>query len=114
MSMQTSKIPGLDGLWTYEIPGAGSAGVIVLVAGKLYGGDTHFFLDGDYDVDGESIVATITSHRYRDGAPQLDGPSDGAPFIMRGTWNASANVLQLYGPTGWGHVVFRQQQHLGQ
>ena len=51
----------VDGFWTihYDAEGNRGAGVVVLINGKLYGGDSGFTYIGSYTESGDSVAAEI-------------------------------------------------------
>ena len=77
----------LNALWTIEYAtnhGDFGTGVVVLIDGHVYGGDTHYCYEGAYERQGEEIVARVKlclHSRQR----MLSGPPDeDVCVLMRG------------------------------
>jgi T3SS negative regulator,GrlR len=68
----------VDGFWTiqYEAEGYRGAGVVMLLNGKLYGGDSGFTYLGSYSETGDSVTAEIKVRNFESEVRGLMGLSD--------------------------------------
>lgn len=71
-------------------------GVIYATAGKLRGGNSAFAFVGSYSVDGEEIMARVTTTRHTED-PQFKPlfGTDVVTLVLRGT--ASGNIIDFEG-----------------
>lgn len=99
----------VEGLWVVQFEGmqGGGGGVVVLVRGRVLGGDSGYVYEGSYDVEGAKITGTVSVHNFLPGVPnvlgmvgdfklRLEGEIDGAEI------NAKAALIE---PPGVGIAV---------
>ncbi len=68
----------IDGFWTikYEAEGYRGAGVVVLLNGRLYGGDSGFTYLGSYSENGDSVTSEINAKNFESEVRGLMGHRD--------------------------------------
>lgn len=56
----------INGLWTinFQIPGQKRVLVLVFHDGKVQGGNTEYYYDGEYAINGNSISGNILAKHY--------------------------------------------------
>jgi len=59
----------MEGFWTVQFQGVQGmgAGVITLVGGQLFGGDSSFLYKGTYAEQGNTLTAQVQVNRYAAG-----------------------------------------------
>ena len=76
----------IDGFWTvhFEAGGNRGAGVVVLMNGKIFGGDSGFTYTGTYSVSGSTMTGEVNATNFEPSVPSLLGVSS-YTLSLRGT-----------------------------
>jgi hypothetical protein len=95
-----------DGTYTawFRTPRGQGTAIVHLVEGRISGGDAFFNYGGTYEVDGDTVTATLTTKRFADGPTtvlgvdevelRLTGVAKGAIVCCDGT-SAQAPALRF-------------------
>jgi hypothetical protein len=67
----------IDGFWTvhFEAGGNRGAGVVVLMNGKVFGGDSGFTYIGSYSVTGDTMAGEVKAQNFEPTVPSVLGLS---------------------------------------
>lgn len=86
----------MEGFWTVRFQGVQGmgAGVITLVGGQLFGGDSSFLYKGTYTQQGDNLTAQVQVKRYAPGAPSVMGQDQ---FSLQLTGTVQGNTGNLTG-----------------
>lgn len=86
----------MEGFWTVKFEGVQGmgAGVITLVGGQLFGGDSGFLYKGTYTQQGENLTAQVQVKRYAPGMPSVMGQEK---FSLQLTGTIQGNLGKLSG-----------------
>jgi len=87
----------IEALWTLKFGRYGvqeGAGVMVLEAGRLFGGDSSFSFIGSYAVKGEKLLAKVRVKRHSEYLPNIFGIEE-CDLVITGT--AESTQLRLIG-----------------
>jgi len=97
----------MEGFWTVQFTGiqGWGAGVLTVVGGQLFGGDSSFLYTGTYQQNGNSITAHVHVKRFAPGLPNVMGREEFdlelAATLQGNTAKATAKIpgtqLQLVG-----------------
>jgi len=81
----------MEGFWTVQFSGVQGFGfgVVTLVGGKLYGGDSAFIYTGTYADDGTTLNAKVHVRRGAPGAQSVMG-RDQFDLELNGTLNGNS------------------------
>jgi len=65
----------IDGLWTVQTKTAEGTGgaVVMLIGGKIFGGDNAFYFTGTYRADEVSMKARVTVQNFDPAFPSIVG-----------------------------------------
>jgi hypothetical protein len=89
----------VDGLWTveFEVPGSGhkvNAGVVLLQAGRIYGGDSGYYYLGSYVVTGDAVSGDVQATHYHGPATTAFGDTTTAFSVqLSGKQNPDGNEI---------------------
>lgn len=64
----------MNGLWTVEFgssTGSFGGGVVVLNEGKILGGDSLYYYEGEYVLEGRTLRATLRTSPFIEGAESV-------------------------------------------
>lgn len=94
----------MDGFWLVQFEGmqGNGGGVVVLIRGKLFGGDSQTTYIGDYRTDGEKLYATAKIQNYVPNVANVIGVDGDYLLDVEGT--LQGNVITAQG-TAVGHDV---------
>lgn len=86
----------MEGFWTVQFQGVQGmgAGVITLIGGQLFGGDSGFLYKGTYTKQGDSLTAQVQVKRYAPGMPSVMGQEQ---FSLQLTGVVQGNAGKLTG-----------------
>jgi len=86
----------MEGFWTVQFQGVQGmgAGVITLIGGQLFGGDSSFLYRGTYTQQGENLTAQVQVKRYAPGMPSVMGQEQ---FGLQLTGTVQGNTGKLTG-----------------
>jgi hypothetical protein len=95
----------LEGLWIVQFAGMADVGggVIVLVQGRVLGGDSGFAYTGAYQSDGETISARVLVRNFNPVVGNVLGVKGDFELTLRGTIQSenirgSASLVNQEGP----------------
>ena len=102
----------MEGFWTVQFQGVQGmgAGVITLIGGQLFGGDSGFLYKGTYTQHGDSLTAQVQVKRYAPGTPSVMGQEQ---FSLQLTGVVQGNIGKLTGaatgtPLKFSAVITKQ------
>ncbi len=86
----------MEGFWTVQFQGVQGmgAGVITLVGGQLFGGDSAFLYKGTYSQHGDILTAQVQVNRYAAGTGSVMGRDQ---FALELTGTIQGNSGNLTG-----------------
>jgi len=86
----------MEGFWTVQFHGVEGfgAGVITLIGGQVFGGDSAFLYTGTYASDQDHLNANVHVSRYAQGMPSVMGRDQ---FDLTLTGKLSSNVINAVG-----------------
>ncbi|MGD0215460.1 MAG: GrlR family regulatory protein [Terriglobales bacterium] len=98
----------VDGLWVIEFTGTQirGSGVVVLINGKLFGGECGFYYVGNYAADGEIVKARVMVRNFDPTIPSGFGVPDDYEMDV-------SMMLQGDAMTGTAIVTDHPQYSLG-
>jgi T3SS negative regulator,GrlR len=84
----------MEGFWTVQFSGVQGwgAGVLTLIGGKIFGGDTSFLYTGTYVAEGTKITGHVHVKRHAAGLPNVMG-RDEFDLELNGTLKGSLIAL---------------------
>jgi hypothetical protein len=84
----------MEGFWTVQFSGVQGwgAGVLTLIGGQVFGGDTSFLYTGTYRQSGTSMTGHVHVKRHAVGLPNIMG-RDEFDLDLNGTINGSIVTL---------------------
>ncbi len=88
----------IEGLWSIQFGssiGGGGAGVVVLVNGKVLGGDSSYLYIGDYQIAGNEVRTQVKVTHTAGPQNSIFGPLSEFSIDARGRIGESA--MQLHG-----------------
>ena len=85
----------VDGFWTVQFQGVQGwgSGVLTLIGGQLFGGDTSFLYTGSYTLNGNQLQARVHVSRFAQGLPNVMGREQFDLEISGQVQGNSANVV---------------------
>jgi hypothetical protein len=98
----------IDGLWIIQFTGTQirGSGVVVLINGKLFGGESGFYYVGNYEADGEIVKARVMVRNFDPAIP--------SGFGVPGDYEMDVSMmLRDDGMTGTAVVTGYPQYSLG-
>ncbi len=68
----------MEGFWTVQFTGVQGwgAGVITLIGGRVFGGDSGFLYTGTYAQQGNALTARVHIKQYNSGVPNVMGRNE--------------------------------------
>ena len=84
----------IEGFWTIRFQGVAGAGsgVLTLMNGTVFGGDTSFLYQGTYSLEGQNLTAKVQVKRFAPALPSLMG-KDEYSLELKGTIHGSTIML---------------------
>jgi T3SS negative regulator,GrlR len=84
----------MEGFWTVQFSGVQGwgAGVLTLIGGQVFGGDTSFLYIGTYSVQGTAMTGRVHVKRHAAGLPNVMG-RDEFDLELNGTFNGKIVTL---------------------
>lgn len=98
----------MEGFWTVKFTGVQGfgAGVVTLIAGQLFGGDSNFLYKGTYTQSGNTLNATVQVKRAFPGAPSVMGRDQ---FELQLTGTLQGNAVTCTGGIPGTPLQFQAQ-----
>ena len=86
----------MEGFWTVQFRGiqGWGAGVVTLINGQLFGGDSGFLYTGTYDQQGNAFAAHVHVRQHVAGVPNVMGRNQ---FDLELTGTLQGNVIAVAG-----------------
>ena len=86
----------MEGFWTVQFTGVQGwgAGVITLIGGRLFGGDSGFLYTGTYTQQGNALTARVHVKQFVTGAANVMGRNE---FDLELTGTLQGNTLAATG-----------------
>ena len=86
----------MEGFWTVQFQGVQGmgAGVITLVGGQLFGGDSSFLYKGTYAQQGQNLTAQVQVKRFAPGMANVMGQEQ---FSLQLAGTVQGNTATLTG-----------------
>jgi len=86
----------MDGFWTIQFEGVQGwgAGVITLIKGVVFGGDSGYLYTGTYTQQGNAMTAHVHVQAYVNGIPNVMGRSS---FDLEITGTEQGNSVRIVG-----------------
>jgi transketolase C-terminal domain/subunit len=77
----------VEGFWIVQFEGVqgNGGGVIVLLKGRVFGGDSGFIYTGTYQNDENTITARVLVHNFLPGVPSVLGVQADVELLLKGT-----------------------------
>ncbi|MBS1717792.1 MAG: hypothetical protein JSS72_08680 [Armatimonadetes bacterium] len=96
----------MEGFWTCTFEGIQGfgTGVVVLIGGKLFGGDTGYTYTGSYTVSGSTLEAKVHVEQYVGGIPSVMGQTN---FNLELRGAANGNQIVIAGSVPGTPMLFR-------
>ena len=84
----------MEGFWTVQFNGiqGRGAGVVTLIGGQLFGGDSGFLYTGTYTTQGDKLDVQVNVRRFAPGVQSVMG-RDQFDLRLSGTLNGSVVTL---------------------
>ena len=76
----------IDGLWTvqYYGPQGNSGGVVVLMNGRILGGDSGFYYVGSYKLNGDALEGKVSVKNFDPSIPNVIGVVGDFDLLIEG------------------------------
>jgi hypothetical protein len=108
----SKKEDDMEGLWTAEFGSATgfiNGGVVMLQAGRIFGGDSGYYYVGKYSVDGETLTGELRANHYYGPRTTAFGDTTATFTVeLTGTRNTTSDQIDgLVVRQGIGQVHFR-------
>jgi hypothetical protein len=105
----------MEGFWTVGFQGVQGwgAGVVVLIGGKVFGGDSGYMYTGTYTQRGNTLDARVHVKQYVQGVPNVMGRTE-FDLNLTGTLNGSTITAtgSIPGAQGQLRGTMTKQQEL--
>ena len=77
----------VEGFWIVQTEGVqgNGGGVVVLLKGRIFGGDTGFLYTGTYKTDEKTVSAQVSVRNFLPGVPNILGVQGDFEMVLRGT-----------------------------
>lgn len=77
----------IEGFWIVQYEGvqANGGGVVVLLKGRVLGGDSGFIYTGKYETDEKTLSAWVTVHNFLPGVASVLGIQGDFELALKGT-----------------------------
>jgi hypothetical protein len=84
----------VEGFWILQFEGlqASGGGVVFLIKGRIYGGDSGFVYMGTYQSGGNTITGRVKVHNFLPAVPSVFGISGDYELSISG--NVAGNVIK--------------------
>jgi len=84
----------MEGFWTVQFSGVQGwgAGVITLIGGRVFGGDTSFLYTGTYDAQGATMTGQVHVKRHAAGMQNVMGRDE---FDLELNGTLKGNIISV-------------------
>lgn len=96
----------MEGFWTVQFAGIQGfgAGVVTLIGGQVFGGDSGFLYTGTYKAEANNFSADVAVRKFVQGAASVMG-QDRFTLTLKGTLNG--NTISVTGTVAGTPMQFK-------